>query len=86
MNWKEAKEYCQSNSREILTGPTEELACILSGVATSATGERCFGFGTLREQISCLKYLDFQGDFHKLNSKNNLIDLFSEEDKETLLR
>ena len=84
VNWKEAREFCQSNSREILTGPTEELACILSGLATSATGERCFGFGTLREQVRKLEYLDHKGNIKELTSERSLLDLFDQEEKKVL--
>lgn len=61
LTWKEAKEFCRSHGREIMTSPTEELAGVLSGIATSATGERSFGFKNLRSQIVSLDYLNYQG-------------------------
>jgi len=66
VDWREARVYCESNGREILTAPTEDTAHILSGLATSATGERCFGFGTLRDQVTSLKYLNFEGELKSL--------------------
>jgi len=66
--WKEAKAFCQSKGRDIKTSPTEELASILAGFATSATGERCFGFGTLRDQVKSLEYINFKGEVIELNS------------------
>jgi glycolate oxidase len=61
VTWKEAKDFCRSRGREIMTSPTEELAGVLSGIATSATGERSFGFKNLRSQVVSLDYLNFQG-------------------------
>ena len=71
-SWQEAKLYCQSHGQSILTSPTEELANLLSGIATSATGERCFGFGTLRDQVKSLKYMDAKGEIHELREDREL--------------
>lgn len=60
VTWKEAKEFCRSHGREIMTSPTEELAGVLSGIATSATGERSFGFKNLRSQVVSVDYLNYQ--------------------------
>ena len=70
VDWREARLFCDSNGREILTAPTEDTAHILSGLATSATGERCFGFGTLREQVVSLKYLNHKAELIELHSNN----------------
>ncbi len=72
VNWEEAIAFCQKHGRTIKTYPTEQLACIPAGVATSATGERCFGFGTLREQVISLKFMDGEGTIHTLQKKNPL--------------
>lgn len=66
VTWKEAKEFCQLNGYQILTSPTEELAGVLAGIATSCTGERSFGFGNLRSQVVWIKYLDFNGEEKEL--------------------
>lgn len=68
VSWQEAKAYCHSKGRDIMTSPTEELACILAGFATSATGERSFGFGTLREQVISLDYINSRGEVRSLDS------------------
>lgn len=72
VTWKEAKEFCRSQGREIMTSPTEELAGVLSGIATSCTGERSFGFKNLRSQIIELYYLDFLGQEQKLVADKKL--------------
>ncbi|MBT6325447.1 MAG: FAD-binding oxidoreductase [Bdellovibrionales bacterium] len=74
VTWQEAKEFCNKYDREIMTSPTEELASILSGISTSATGERCFGFGTLRDQVQSINYLDWKGNFQSLSANKQLSD------------
>lgn len=39
ISWTEAREYLQTKGRTILTAPTEELALISAGAATSCTGD-----------------------------------------------
>jgi len=72
--WKDFKDFCQTKRKTIMTSPTEELANILAGVATSCTGERCFSFGTLREQIKSISYIDFEGNEKTLDSNKKLKD------------
>lgn len=72
VTWKEAKEFCRSHGREIMTSPTEELAGVLAGIATSCTGERSFGFRNLRSQIRAVSYLDYQGVEHSLLADKKL--------------
>lgn len=72
VTWKEAKEFCLSKGREIMTSPTEELAGVLAGIATSCTGERSFGFKNLRSQIVELTYLDHNGEEQKLSAEKKL--------------
>lgn len=62
VSWEEAKKFLRSKGRNLKTSPTEQLALITAGVATSCTGERCFGFGTMRSQVVRLKYLNFNGE------------------------
>lgn len=62
VSWEEAKKYLRSHGRNLKTSPTEQLALITAGVATSCTGERCFGFGTMRSQVVRLKYLNYNGE------------------------
>lgn len=87
VTWKDAREYCRSHKRNTMTSPTEELAAVLSGIATSCTGERCFGYGTLREQLQSCIYLDFEGKEVELSSERTLMDheLFQEERAKKLL-
>jgi FAD/FMN-containing dehydrogenase len=62
VTWKEAKDFCRSKGREVMTSPTEELAGVLAGIATSCTGERSFGFKNLRSQIVQVTYMDYEGE------------------------
>lgn len=72
VTWKEAKEFCLSHGREIMTSPTEELAGVLSGIATSCTGERSFGYRNLRSQIVELIYINHLGEEILLSADRNL--------------
>ncbi|MCB1200106.1 MAG: FAD-binding oxidoreductase [Leptospiraceae bacterium] len=87
ITWKEGREFAQTKGRNILTSPTEELAALLSGIATSCTGERCFGFGTYRDHLIEVTYLDHQGELKTLRHENLLIDheLFQSEEARKLL-
>ena len=66
VSWEDAKKFLRSKGRNLKTSPTEQLALITAGIATSCTGERCFGFGTMRSQVVALKYLDFNGEEKEL--------------------
>lgn len=67
VNWQDADQYLRSKGRAIMTSPTEQLALITGGVATSCTGERCFAFGNMRQQVVRLKYLDHNGTERELH-------------------
>lgn len=75
VTWKMLKSFAISHGRDVLTTPTEELALVLSGIATSATGERSFGYGNLRSQIVSIQYLDYAGNEIHLSSHKKLTQL-----------
>lgn len=68
VSWKDAREFLVPQGFNIMTSPTEELALILAGLATSCTGERCFSFGNLRSQVISLKYIDHNGSERELHA------------------
>ncbi|MCR9204883.1 MAG: hypothetical protein NXH75_09915, partial [Halobacteriovoraceae bacterium] len=88
VTWKEGREYCQTKGRTIMTSPTEELAALLSGIATSCTGERCFGFGTYRDHLCEVKYLNSGGQLKTLSYERLLKnhELFQDSDSQALLQ
>ncbi|MFP5384606.1 MAG: FAD-binding oxidoreductase [Bacteriovoracia bacterium] len=67
VSWEEAKKFLKSKGRNLKTSPTEQLALITAGIATSCTGERCFAFGNMRSQVVRLKYLDYNGEEKELH-------------------
>lgn len=71
VSWEEAKKFLKSKGRNLKTSPTEQLALITAGVATSCTGERCFAFGTMRSQVVRLKYLDYNGEEKELSREDS---------------
>lgn len=72
VSWQDACAFCESKGYSIKTSPTEQLASVLAGVATSCTGERAFGFGPFRNHVLELSYFDFNGEFKKLTSTKSL--------------
>lgn len=70
VSWEEAKKFLKSKGRNLKTSPTEQLALITAGIATSCTGERCFAFGTMRSQVVRLKYLDANGEQKELRRED----------------
>ena len=71
VSWEDAKKFLRSNGRNLKTSPTEQLALITAGIATSCTGERCFGFGNMRSQVVSLKYLNYEGKEKTLHRDSN---------------
>lgn len=86
--WKDARSYARSYDLQVKTYPTEELAAVCAGVATSCTGERSFGFGTLRNQVVSLEYMDFEGKLQTLSRDKKLSDheIFQNKEAKTLLK
>ena len=72
VSWKDARAFLLANKRDIKTFPTEELALISAGAATSCTGERSFCYGNLRSQIVRIKYLNSNGEQKELLRTNQL--------------
>ncbi|MFA7612989.1 MAG: FAD-binding oxidoreductase [Candidatus Caldatribacteriota bacterium] len=70
VSWQDARSYLVGHGRNLMTSPTEQLALVTAGVATSCTGERCFSFGTMRSQVKRLKYLDFNGEEKELKASD----------------
>lgn len=71
VSWEEAKKFLRAKGRNLKTSPTEQLALITAGIATSCTGERCFAFGNMRSQVVRLKYLDYNGEENELKREEN---------------
>lgn len=71
VSWEEAKKFLRSKGRNLKTSPTEQLALITAGIATSCTGERCFAFGNMRSQVVRLKYLDYNGEEKELKREDD---------------
>lgn len=73
VSWEEAKKFLRAKNRNLKTSPTEQLALVTAGIATSCTGERCFGFGTMRSQVVRVKYLNYNGEELELNRNDEFI-------------
>jgi FAD/FMN-containing dehydrogenase len=72
LTWQDARIFLKSKGRNIMTSPTEDLALITAGAATSCTGERCFGYGNLRSQIVRIKSWDQEGIERQLSRDKKL--------------
>ena len=72
INWAQLKEFLNNYNKMIKTSPTEELASVLAGIATSCTGERSFAYGNLRNQIKQIKYINHEGKEKILTSDKKI--------------
>lgn len=72
VSWQTARNELRSMGFDLMAWPTEESAFILSGIATSATGERSFGHGALRDQVLEIDYYDTQAKLHTLSCQKSL--------------
>lgn len=72
LNWSEARKILRARGYDIMVSPTEELALVLAGISTSATGEHSFGYGTLRDQVVEINYCDYQGKIKTLFAQRPL--------------
>jgi glycolate oxidase len=73
VTWEEAIDYLNSYNLELMTYPTELSASILGGIATSATGEQSFSFGSLRTQVISATQMNCDGEFEVLDHAANKI-------------
>ena len=72
VSWEDAKSFLRAKGRNLKTSPTEQLALVTAGIATSCTGERCFAFGNMRSQVVRIKYLNFEGEEKELKRDEDL--------------
>lgn len=72
ISWREAGEFLRSKNRDLMTYPTEVEAFLLSGIATSCTGERAFQFGTLRDQLESCDIIQSDGSLVMLDRKEKV--------------
>ena len=72
VSWQELRLYLHEHSLEVGCWPTDQSAFVLSGLATSATGERCFSHGTIRDQVESLKYMNNKAEIVGLSSRNSI--------------
>ncbi len=71
VSWEDARNFLRAKGRSLKTSPTEQLALVTAGIATSCTGERCFAFGNMRSQVVRLKYLDYNGEEKELRREDD---------------
>ncbi len=72
VTWQDIKNFAVIKGRRIMTSPTEELAGVLAGLATSCTGEHAFGYGTLRDQVVSCRFINYKGEKVQLDKKNGI--------------
>lgn len=70
--WLDLKQFALSRNRRIMTTPTESLAGVLAGLATSCTGEHSFGYGTLRDQVISCHFLNYQAEKVELSNDKKI--------------
>ncbi len=85
VSWSELTQFLKNYKRKPMVTPTEKLALVTAGVATSATGDRSFMFGPLKKQVENITYLNFQGETVKLSKNVSLNHFFEQEDERKIL-
>lgn len=64
VSWKDLEMELQGSGLALKTYPTEMNAHVLAGLATSATGEHAFHYGSLKEQVVEVQVIDGTGVEH----------------------
>jgi FAD/FMN-containing dehydrogenase len=72
VTWEMLRDFTGMKNRDIPIFPTETEAVVLSGIATSCSGENSFYYGSFRDYVTEINYLDHNGDQKCLLSKNKL--------------
>lgn len=70
VTWGEVEQELASLNLILPSAPTAKTATILAGLATSCTGETSFHFGTLRECIDWIEFIDCEGKKRKFSSQS----------------
>ncbi len=79
VTFEEARLFLREKKRDLCVFPTEELASLVGGISTSATGERSFSFGPLRQQVKEVYLMNSNAEILTLRDEVNLSDYFSQE-------
>lgn len=77
LSYHQVRSFCHQHGREFPFWPTDQDALVLSGIATSATGERSFSFGTMRKILKEVTYLNSLGNSVTLKNDEPLEQYFS---------
>lgn len=70
VTWGEVERELGRLNLILPSAPTAKTATILAGLATSCTGETSFHFGTLRECIDWIEFIDCEGKKRKFSSES----------------
>ena len=82
-SWEELIATARQGGRDIALWPTETTAKICAGVATSASGERCFGYGALRDQLVEVEFMNHSGELEVLTRDPLELDIDLKEYRES---
>ena len=69
VTWQDLIASLRQSGKDVYMAPTERMASVLAGISTSASGERSFSSGSIREQLLEVEYLDYKGEVIKLDSR-----------------
>lgn len=82
VSWSELREAARQVDLEVPFWPTDQSAFVLSGIATSATGERSFHYGHFRDYIDSLTIMNDQGDIQVYYGSDSMDTLFTKNELE----
>ena len=73
VTWKEVEAELAGGGCILPSAPTSKSATVLAGLATSCTGESSFHYGTLRESIEWVEFLDYRGTKQRFYSNSTKV-------------
>lgn len=84
VSWKELRAAASQFDLDVPFWPTDQSAFVISGIATSATGERSFHYGHLRDYIDSLSVMNHKGEVEVFYGSDSFEKIFDNEELDKL--
>lgn len=84
VSWSELRDAARQVDLDVPFWPTDQSAFVLSGIATSATGERSFHYGHFRDYIDSLTVMNDKGEIQIYYGSDSLESIFTKNELDSL--